>query len=387
MYRICAITTIQGTMEWFVLDSMKHLSDNGYNVALMCNMSDDFKDNCSVFAKCYSIDIKRGISLTNLFSTIIHMIKIFKNEKFEILYYTSPNASLAAAIAGRLCGIKVRIYNQWGIRYVTFKGVKRFIFKLVEKITCALSTSVSSASPLNMQLAINEGLCPSSKISVRGVGGTVGVNLSECDSFNKQEVRNQLRKKYNIPLDAFVYGYVGRINADKGINELVEAFIEIKSEINNCWLILIGMIDDTNPISDNNLSIIHNDECIVATGNIPSSSVYQYMSMLDVLTHPTYREGFGKVLQEAMGMRLPIITTDVIGPKEVIVNNVSGILVRDHDYKDLKEKMLLLYRDKNLAESFALEGRKRAEQFFDRPIMLNNILNDINNVAKAKLVK
>lgn len=380
MYKICAITTIQGTMEWFVVDSMQLLSENGYDVTLICNMDSYFKKKHSAFAKCISLPMKRGTSFSNLISTTIQMIKIFRKEKYDVLYYTSPNASLAAAFAGKFCGVKKRIYNQWGIRYITMQGWKRKVFKTVEKLTCIMSTHIREASPMNMQLAIDEGLCKKGKIRVRGIGGTTGVELAACDIFDRQEERNRLRREYGIPDDAFVYGYVGRINADKGINELIDSFEQVKAVKDNCWLVLVGMLDDANPISDKNMKTAKTDKRIVLTGNVPSDMVYKYMSIFDVLTHPTYREGFGKVLQEAMGMRLPIITTDVIGPKEVVEDGVSGILVKDHDTQALKKQMINLYDNPELRERLAINGRKRAEKYFDRPIMLRHILEDTNMI-------
>lgn len=380
MYKICAITTIQGTMEWFVVDSMQLLSENGYDVTLICNMDRSFMKKHSSYAKCIRVPMARGTSVSNLITTTMKMIKIFRKEKFDVLYYTSPNASLSAAFAGKLCGVKKRIYNQWGIRYITMQGWKRKVFKLIEKLTCIMSTHIREASPMNMQLAINEGLCKKEKIKVRGIGGTTGVELAACDSFDRQDERTRLRKEYGIPDDAFVYGYVGRINSDKGINELIEAFEKVKAMKDNCWLLLVGMLDDANPISDNNLKTAKTDARIVLTGNVPSDMVYRYMSMFDVLTHPTYREGFGKVLQEAMGMRLPIITTDVIGPKEVVEDGISGILIRDHDANALKKQMINLYDNPELREQLAINGRKRAEEYFDRPIMLRNILKDTDAI-------
>lgn len=142
------------------------------------------------------------------------------------------------------------------------------------------------------------------------------------------------------------------------------------------------MMDDTNPISQKNIEIAQNNDHIIMTGNVSPDQVYPHMAMFDILTHPTYREGFGKVLQEAMGVGIPIITTNVPGPSEVIENNVSGLLVKVKDVKDLAEKMNLLYMDKNLKNIFATEGRARAEKYFDRPIMLNNILVDLNETMK-----
>jgi len=381
-YKICALTTISKTMDWFIVDSMRNLSKNGYEVTLISNMEDGFIDRNKDYATCINLPMNRGVSIIDIFKCTTFLRKYFKKEKFDVVYYTSPNVSLYASIASMLAGIKVRFYSQCGLRYVSFTGIKRKIFWLVEKITCMFSTTVRAQSPLNMQFAIDEKLCKKDKISVVGIGGTTGVDLSQCDILNHDKVKQELRKKYHIPQKAFLYGYVGRINADKGINELIEAFVLLQKEYKDIYLALIGMVDDANPIRQDNLEIAIKNEHIIMTGNIPISEVYSYMAMFDVLTHPTYREGFGKVLQEAMGVGIPIITTNVPGPSEVVENNISGILVNVQDSKDLAQKMELLYKDADLKELFAINGRKRAEMYFDRPIMLNNILMDMNRTME-----
>ena len=378
--KICALTTISKTMDWFIVDSMRNLAQNGYEVTLICDMEDGFKDRNSDYATCVSIPMSRGASLKDLITIPFKLKKIFKQNNFDLIYYTSPNVSLYASIAGFLAGIKTRVYSQCGLRYVSFTGVKRKIFRLVERLTCKFSTAIRAQSPMNMQFAIDERLCPENKISVVGIGGTIGVDLKQCDSFDRNETRLELRNKYDIPQDGFVFGYVGRINADKGINELIEAFCELEKEYDNIFLSLVGMIDNTNPINEDNMSTAQNNPHIILTGNVPADQVYRYMSVFDVLTHPTYREGFGKVLQEAMGMSLPIITTDVPGPSEVVENGVSGILAKVKDSHDLAEKMELVLNNSELRENLATAGRKRAEKYFDRPIMLNNILCDLNDI-------
>lgn len=382
--KICALTTISKTMDWFIVDSMRNLSRNGYEITLICNMEDGFIERNKDFANCIHLSMSRGASLGDLIKMPWILYKLFKKEKFDVIYYTTPNVSLYASIAGWLAGTKCRFYNQCGLRYVSFEGKKRTIFKAIERITCLLSTTIREQSPKNRQFAIDEGLCSPEKISVVGIGGTIGVSLQQIDSFDKAEARKRLREKYGIPQDGFLYGYVGRVNADKGINELIVAFCELQKKYDNIYLALIGMIDDTNPIDSNNMQIAKNNKHIFFTGNVPSNEVYQHMSMFDVLTHPTYREGFGKVLQEAMGVSLPVITTNVPGPSEVVENGISGILVKDHDASDLREKMDLLYNDKDLRISLGKAGRRRAETYFNRPIMLNNILVDLNKTLNIK---
>ena len=381
--KICALTTISKTMDWFIVDSMRNLSQNGYEITLICDMEDGFASRNSDYATCISIPMSRGVSIKDLITVPLKLRKIFKKNKFDLIYYTSPNVSLYASLAGLWAGIKTRVYSQCGLRYVSFGGIKRKIFKLVEKLTCKFSTDIKAQSPMNMQFAVDEKLCPKDKISVVGIGGTIGVDLKQCDSFDRNEVRKELRGKYKIPNDAFVFGYVGRINKDKGINELIESFTELQKRYDNICLVLVGMIDKINPISAENMTEAENNPRIILTGNVPSDRVYHYMSVFDVLTHPTYREGFGKVLQEAMGMSLPIITTDVPGSSEVVENGVSGILAKVKNSDDLSEKMELMLNNPDLRENLATAGRNRAEKYFDRPIMLNNILLDLNEIMSG----
>ncbi len=380
--RICALTTVSKTMDMFMAHSMRFLSENGYDVTLVCNMSDGFTERHGDFAKCVDLKMSRGVSVKDLFSCTFTLYKLFRKEKFDIVYYATPNVSLYASFAAFLAGIKNRNYCQWGIRYVAFSGFKRKIFKFVEKLTCTFSKTIRSASPLNMEFAIKEKLCKREKISVIGIGGTVGVEIDKCESFDKTEARNKWRNHYGIPEDAFVYGFVGRINVDKGIDELITAFKTVSQKVEKAYLVLIGGVDDVNPIDKENFDYAQKAENIMLTGNVDSEQIYEHMAMFDVLVHPSYREGFGKVLQEAMGVKVPIITTDIVGPSEVIENNVSGILAKVKDSSDLADKMLLLCNDEALRNAFAEEGYKRAKKYFDRPIMLRNILDDINAIVK-----
>ena len=382
--KLCAVTTISKTMDWFFVDSMRNLSKHGYEITLLCDMDEEFIRKNSDYAHCVPLRMKRGANVGDLFKVTNKMYHFFKREKFDVLYYATPNASMYASLAGKLAGVKVRVYSQCGLRYVSFNGSKRTIFKKVEKLTCSFSTHIRAQSPKNRQFAIDERLCLPEKISVVGIGGTTGVDLSECRKVDVVHMRAELRKKYGIPDDAFVYGYVGRVNKDKGINELIEAFKIVSEKHDNVFTTLVGMIDDANPISEENMNFASDCDHIIMTGNVPKESVYAHMSMFDVLVHPTYREGFGKVLQEAMGMKLSILTTDVPGPSEVVEDGISGILCRVKDPTDLAEKMILLYDDDKLRNSISEAGFARANQYFDRPIMLNNILLDMEGIVHRR---
>lgn len=379
--KICAISTISKTMDWFMIESMRNLAKNGYDVTLVCDMDEEFIARNKDFATCYPLKMKRGISIGDIFRCTSELRRLFRKEKFDVIYYMSPNASFYASLAGKQAHVKYRVYSQCGLRYVSLTGIKRKIFKFVEKLTCSFSTHIRAQSALNRQFVIDEKVCSANKVDVIGIGGTIGVDLSFCDSINKEQINLALRKRYNIKQDDFVYGFVGRINADKGCEELIKAFNIVKNKNKNVKLMLVGMIDEVNGISCELLESAEKDENIILTGIVPPDKVYEYMTVFNVLVHPTYREGFGKVLQEAMGMSLPIITTDVPGPKEVVEDGISGVLVPAKNVDVLAEKMIELYDDERLRNDLATAGRLRAEKYFDRPIMLKNILDDMNKIV------
>ena len=381
MKKICFVTTVSITLKSFVVETAKYLHEKcGYDVTLICDNDEEFASSLPEYIHYIPVPMSRGIDFSG-FASVLKFYKVFRKEKFDLVQYSTPNAACYASIASFLARVPIRLYAQWGIRYIGLSGLSRKIFKTIERMVCMLSTHIRAQSPKNMKFAIDEKLCKPEKISVVGIGGTIGVDLKECTSFDSSEVNKELRKKYKIPEDAFLYGYVGRINTDKGVNELVEAFKKLVTQ-KDAYLVLVGKLDDYNPITQENIEYVQENNRIILTGNVPRTDVYRHMAMFDCLVHPTYREGFGKVIQEAMGMKLPVITTNIPGPSEVIENNISGILCEVKNADDLAEKMIFLYENDDVRNSYAQAGLERAIKYFDRPIMLHNILIDMKNIIE-----
>lgn len=372
--RICMVTTISKAFQWFVSDSAKNFSEKGFDVTVMCGEMDSaFIERHSEFAKCRPLSIKRGTDIKSILATVKEMKQIFKEENFDIIQYSTPNAALCCTLARGFRKIPIRVYGQWGIRYVGFKGIKRFVFKRIEKFTCKGATHICSTSPKNMAFAIEEKLCKKEKISVIGKGGTIGVDFGIYDIGKKQKQREDIRREYAIADDVFVFSYIGRLNADKGVGELLSAYRALICEYPKTRLLLVGMDDDTNPPDRELLEWARGCENVIFTGGVAPQKVPEYMAATDILVHPTYREGFSMVLQEAMAMALPIITTNVPGPSEVILDGETGILVESHSDKALLDEMKALMEDTPRREKYSVNGRRRVERFFARPVMLQNI--------------
>ena len=377
MKKICIVTTISGTLRSFALETAKYLyNECGYDVTLICNTDMAFAESLPTYIHYIPVKMARGIDFSAI-SSINELCKIFKREKFDMVQYATPNASLYASIAARLTKVPVRLYSQWGIRYVGFSGgMSRRIFKMLEKIVCRNSTHVRAVSRMNMQFAVDEGLYKAEKAKVVGNGGTIGVDMSEYDVSKKQQWRDEIRDKYGIDENAFVLGFVGRVSADKGCVELLSAFRNVCDKHENLRLMLIGSSEYSGEKIEELMKWAESSDKVIVAGRVDKPFMKNYYSALDVLVHPTYREGFGMVIQEAGALSVPVITTRIPGASEVMVDNESCILVEPRSITELEEALVSLAENPDRVKQLGDAAYERTKTLYDRPIMLENQKND-----------
>ncbi len=377
--RLCSITTVPITLEKFVVPAMEYLAENGYDITLVCNMDNAFLQSYQNRFRCCHVPMARGVDPIGAIRATWRLYRLFRREQFDIVQYATPNAAAYAAIAAWLARIRARVYLQWGIRYVGCGGVARLAYRRVERMACRLSTHIRPASRKNLQFAVDEGLYPASKAKVVGEGGTIGVDFAVFDAGKKAEWRAEVRGKLNLG-ERTTFGYVGNIRRDKGSNELLMAFRAMHQRKKDVALVLVGTHFEQDSIDPELRAWSETCGAVYYCGRV--SDPYRYLAAMDVLVHPSYREGFSMVIQEAAAMALPVITTDIPGPSEVIEDQVTGLLVPVHDAVALGKAMNRLADDPALRDRMGRAGLERDRRLFAREIMLHNTLVDRNKVLQ-----
>jgi len=380
--KLCVISTIESTLENFVIPSMRRFVQEGYSVTLICSMSEDFKKRYSGEFQCIDVRMKRGICLRDILLKPFEFYRIFKKEKFDYVQYATTNASFYAGIAARLLKIPTRVYCSWGLLYESYTGLKRKIFVKVEKFLCDSATDITVASHKNLEIAVRDGVLSRDRDSVVGDGGTVGVDLAVFYIAKREAYKAEVLGEYPVLKGKTVFGYVGRIETDKGVGELLEAFLEMNDP--SSALLLIGPFDSIRCNLDASLlERARKADNIIFHGF--SREVPKYMSSMDIFVLPTYREGFSMVLQQAMAMGVAIITTDVPGPSEVIEEGLSGLLVPPCDAASLCAAMKSLRDDKALQEKYIASALVRVKEKFTRERMIElTYRNRIEMMQKNK---
>lgn len=382
MKKVCFITTISSTISSFILEFAKFMHENGdYDITFICDKDEDFGKNLPNYIHYIPVEMKRGISIGGL-KACAQMYKIFKNNQFDLIQYSTPNASLYASLAGWLAGIPVRLYCQWGLVFVGFDGIKRKIFKLEEKLVCTLSTWIEPDSRGNLNFCHEQKLYPENKGSVIHKGSASGVSLEKFDISQKEIFKNEIRNKYYIPDDAFVYGFVGRITGDKGINELLYATKNILNIYSNIYVLLIGGIDKEESVDSNLYDWSKSNSHVIYCGS--TNEVQRYMAAMDCYVMPSYREGFGLTVVEAGAMGIPVICTNIPGPTDAIINEENGLIIEKKDEEGLKNAILRLYTNSELCKELGQAGYKSVKENYEQNNLFKYILEDRENLLKDK---
>ena len=252
-----------------------------------------------------------------------------------------------------------------------FDGWKRAIFKWIEKKTCDNSTFVEVESHNIRDFSISEGLYTAEKSAVIWNGSACGVNQQKFDISNKALWRKEFRDSLGFGDDDIVFSFAARLTADKGINELLSAFMQLEKSYVNVKLIVMGGDDNANSLDKNVFAQAKLSKNIVFTGSV--NNVEAYYAASDVFVSPSYREGFGLVAVEAQMMGLPAIVSNVPGQIDTIIDEMTGLLCNVKDTASLCSAMERLTSDTGLREKMGIEAARFAKENYDQRILFSKL--------------
>jgi glycosyltransferase involved in cell wall biosynthesis len=363
----------------FVRTQTLRLIEDGWEVHWASSLPKDKNHEAPEGVIFHSLPLSRDPNLWQLISTFFVLASVFRKCSFSMIQCSSPIASLAATAAGFFTRVPVRVYAQWGIRYVGFNGVKRTVLKALERVTCSFATVIQPDSFGNLEFSVEEKLYPRSKAEVVHNGSACGVDLEVFDVSKKVQYCADVRAFYNIPNDAFVFGFVGSIRTDKGLNELIAAFASLQISISETrsYLLLVGDMDhvfDLSPVAQHHLQTC---DRILCTGAV--KGVERYISAFDCLVFPSYREGFGMVVIEAGAMSVPSIVTDIPGPSESVIDGKTGLIVKLKSVSELAEAMCKFFCNTAQLKIMGDNAKQLVLDRYERSQLMNAFVENKND--------
>lgn len=379
--KICICTTLWSSINNWIVPFLNEYNKRGVDVTIVCNMDEEFERGLKErypFVHTHRIDFPRGINAIGSIKSIWALYKLFKKEKFNLVQYSTPNASMYGAVAAKMAGIPIRLYCQWGMVYVTMKGFKRKIFESIERMVCNFSTNIQPDSKGNLDFCRANGFYNEKKSCVIWNGSAKGLNLEAYDISKKKEYSKEIKDKYNIPLNVPVIGFVGRLGREKGCNELLKAFQNIKKDFPTAKLLFVGPIEKKETMDSDILHYFETCDDIIKTGRV--NNVEKYTSAMDVYVLPSYREGFGMGVVEASAMGVPVVVTKYPGPSSAMEEGISGYSVPVKDTEKLIEYILYFLRNPEIAKEIGMQGREWVKSRFDQKIFIQKYMENRMNL-------
>ena len=321
--------------------------------------------------RCCSLTLSRsGIGPLNEMRALSQYATVFRRERPDVVFNFSIKPVIYAGLVARLLLQGKAVFSMiTGLGYV-FIGSSpkqrflRYITRHLYRWSLANSTAVFFQNKNDCESFVRNKLVALNKTRV--LAGT-GIDL------------NHFRPQPRQPFSG-KFLFIGRMLKDKGIAELVEACRTLKKHGENITLQLLGPVDE-NPSSFHASQIAAWE----LEGFCEYLGVHQdvrpFIGRADVFVLPSYREGLPRATLEAMAMGKPVVTTDVPGCRETVVDGVNGFLVSARDVDALAYAMTMFFRDPSRVDVMGDASLEIVKKRFD---VKNVVIDVISEIEKSR---
>lgn len=353
--KICFVVAIPLTARAFLKDHIEALSKE-YEIYLVGNIKSDTDVEGLALSGWHHVDIERGVSLLRDLKAVWQAWKYFRKMKFDAVHSVTPKAGLVTALAGKLAGVKHRTHIFTGQVWATRKGVMRWLLKSLDKVIARLDNHILVDGKSQRAFLVREGVLHDGQAEVFAKGSISGVNSERF--VPDEKTRHDIREKLWIGNNVLVFIFLGRLNHDKGIEELYDAFDRLAGQADDVFLLLVGSDEEGY------IKWLPNYSNIVEGKNFHyyglTSQPEKVLNAGDVYVLPTYREGFGSSVLEAASVGLPCICSDAYGVLDAYVENETGLRCHVGDPISLYQCMKKMHDNPEMVKQMGERSRQRA---------------------------
>ena len=373
--QLIRITTVPVSLKTLLKGQHRFMSENGYDVVGVSSEGKalhDVHENEGV--RVVALEMTRTISLFKDLKALWGFYRLCIKEKPLMVHSHTPKAGIVGMLGAKLAGVPIRLHTVAGLPLMEAIGLKRKVLDIVEKLTYSCANMVYPNSKGLYDFILNNRFTNKEKLKVIANGSSNGIDTSFFDPQQiSLEQQSQLKEDLNISVSDFVFVFVGRLVKDKGINELVSAFSNLKGH--NAKLLLVGTFEEElDPLLPETLNDIESNNNILSVGW--QSDVRPYLAIANALVFPSYREGFPNVVMQAGAMGLPSIVTDINGCNEIIEEGVNGIIIPPKDVVALKSAMTEMLENKDLYQHLKSNAREMIVSRYEQKMVWEALLDE-----------
>ena len=322
--------------------------------------------------------MQREMGLYRDLAAYFELERLIRCIRPHVVHTHSSKAGITGRLAAFHCGVPVIVHTIHGPSFHPHeRRWRNALFVFLERWAARRSTAlVSVADAMTRQYLARDIGSTSKFITIR--------SGMEVEPFLRTEAsRSEVRSRYGIPPDAFVYVKVSRVAHLKGHEDVIRAAASIKNRAPKMHLLFVGDGALTKEMGALARSL-GMDGQLTFTGLLPPERIPEVLHSADALLHASYREGLPRAVVQGGLAGLPAIAYAIDGTPEAVEDGRTGYLVESGEREVLAERMLDLYRSPILARQMGARARARLREDFDWQVMVGALDKLYVNLLQAK---
>lgn len=326
-------------------------------------------------------EMKRQPSFQNDRKAYLRIKEIIKEYQPDIVHTHASKAGALGRKAALNCKVPIIVHTFHGHVFHSYFGkVKTTLFKLIERRLAKKSTGIIAISDLQKkELSKDHKICKDDKITVIPLG-------FDLKKFNDNlEVNRELtRKNFTIGKEEIAIAIVGRLAPIKNHQFFLDVIQEISTKISKkVAVFIVGDGSEREAIENRILQMnLGANVRIEMTSWIKEIGVFN--AGMDIMCLTSNNEGTPVSLIEAQAACIPIITTDVGGVKDIVLDGETGFIVPKNSIKKYTEKLLVLIEDENKRKKMSQNGWSFVEHKFHYTTLVKNMETYYSELLNAK---
>lgn len=330
-------------------------------------------------ARIHNLNMNRAFSPFQDLKSILYWLRLLVKVRPQVLVVGTPKASLLGTLAAKIMRIPNTIYVIHGLRSENAQGFFGKVLMAAEEITLNLAERKIAVSD-SLATAV-EHAHPKFKnqIEVLGFGSLNGVDLRRFKLANKDD-RMNTRNRFGIDRNTFVLGFIGRLHQDKGGYFLIKMMNHERARNLNIHLLVVGELEDEKLRVD--METLKSQGHLTITGwtDEPETA----LPAIDLLVHPTHREGLGMSLLESQAAGVPVLTNRVTGTIDAVKDGVGGKFAETESLSSWFSILETLISDQIQLQEMGKRGRVYVESRYDRRKVVKGFVDYIEGFASRK---
>ena len=330
-----------------------------YEITIICNLKNNIFKRSKKYKYC-DLNISRNPNIISDLISFFFLFFLFVIRRPYKIISITPKAGFFCTILSRLLFID-NLHFITGQVWQNKKNIlSRKFFKIIDSLIGNFSNKIIVDSRPQYETLRDKNLINKNAIYFNSVSG---INFKKF--YKNNFFKKNFKFKYKLPKDSFGLIYVGRINEDKGIYDLIDIYINLQKILkDNIFLIIVGD-DEINFLKKFSRTFFKKNKIFYYKKN---SNINYYLNLCDLFITCSLREGFCQSIIEANSVGLPAIAKDLHNLSDTIINNKTGYLMKNINLYE--NQIISLYFNKNLYKKLSNNCLRRSKMEFNQNLFL-----------------